>query len=441
VPPNLAGPSDKLFEEWNSHFPGSTKRENESVSDIVLRQSVSDNFDLLVKVKAFLKWEKDFKTTVLGASYTPPRLIQPFTALVRVATGLAICEIQEWFHKVLRADLCDSCDFGSLGNSRFCAGDNIDSLSAWFNQLSASCEMFGVNDMSCYDATFHEGCHDLMMEIYEIVGIGAHPWAQHFRPLQVNPIGRTRHGIEYRVPGTMRSGAADTCLANSVINILMHHFVIETLNPKVTRQEWLTTHTFFIAAMGDDSLLGRSKKVNVAGMDQLMLGLGFLPKLTWDVEKHDLVYLNMLPYPTDEGDKFGPLAGRLIARLGWSMEARPKPLPYLYGVFLAFRASCSHVPILRGFIEGVLAVLPKNANRGYQNTVAFDREFGHRAQFSDVSVPLTEQALEFSAARYGVTKQEISDLDNGIYAAIVGCDSASVVLSGTLLEHIVSTDI
>jgi len=424
-------PNRAKFEKWNRGYPEARKKENE-------KAWASIEFDVepvdRVLVKAFLKFEKDSKNGYDGVAYSCPRLIQPFEPIVRVLTGLMVMDVQEWFHEVIPL---------VLPGARFSAGDNSVDLSKWFAKMYGEQRDIAANDMTCYDACFHQGCHKLMLDIYRQLGCDDAEACMIARAGQVNPIGYTRHGLKYRVEGTMRSGAADTCLANSVVNIFMHYFALQELK--------LPFQKFSMAAMGDDTIVLSSN--DLTGMCDILMSLGFLPKFQRNLPLWNAVYLNMLPYPSSDGIRFAPLIGRLLARLGWSTTYHKKWREYQYGVYKAFQSCTNHVPILRVLVKGILSKLSSQYDRGYETSMEFVNEWRFKSvlsyNYEDRKYTMLEQepseivpeVWDFLSSRYGVPVAELQATEAWLETTIQKSESTALVLFHPVLERLCEVDL
>jgi len=412
------------FTEWNQKYPKQAQRKNETAFN---ENRVQDCEPDKVVTSAFLKSEKDSGVGFDGPEDKVPRLIQPFRDRVKVATACAFTQIQSFFHTVVSI---------IFPHSRFSAGDNAIALSDWWG-LTELYPVKGCNDFTNYDATFHLGCHKLVQKLYNQLGIANVKFAQYYRKQQESPTGYTRHGIRYHVAGTMRSGAADTCLSNSLISLLVHQFIVSVLGG--------SDNVFAMACMGDDTLLAKKPSLNCDCMDDYFVRLGFLPKLRWGLADYESVYLNMLPYPSSDGARFAPLIGRLLGRIGYSVEPRDNWATYVVGVAKAFLCSCNHVPILRKLFSGQCSsVVGKD---GYEKTADFRREWGDKGLFRvensslvlDQPSEATNSTFDFVANRYGLTVDQILEAEDFIERSVR--DGIPKVLFHPVLEKICEVDL
>lgn len=391
------------FPEWNKRYPKGVRKRHERAAQEFADRTLDNVAGLpkkKVSVGAFGKREKIKNVDENGYVDHIPRLIQPFDDHTKIATAYYYSQLQDHLHTLLKG-----WKGSETGSIRFVAGDNCDTLSAWFDEEYASKKIISTDDFSYYDTTFHSKAHQLIISLcskyFSLSG-----WPLLYRKLQVNPTLFTRHGVAAKIRATMRSGAADTCMSNSIIQLLVHTFAVHKLNPSVDLKEELA-----LAGLGDDNLMLTSDRVRLAGLGDILTALGLIPKLQVGVPLTKAVFLNMLPYPIAGGKhKFAPLIGRLISRLGWSCEPRPCWQPYLLAVAKAFKASCRHVPVLRAYVSAHEEALG-NFDRKYEESLAFKQEFGYKPIFSSVACEATAETYNFLRGRYGLSRNTFKGLE------------------------------
>jgi hypothetical protein len=387
--------SDERFIE-TGHFPKSTKVANYRASEW-LKRTPRNYRDAKKKAvfKAFLKHEKSDKPGVMGPDlHGRPRLIQGCSPEATVATGRWIKAFQEQIHHVLK------------GPMLFSAGCNAEDLSAWFAKHNEGKERWFEDDFTLYDSTFSLYCHDLVIWLYERCGMRKDPWAWILRNQQARAKGYSQYGWQYYVDGTMRSGVADTCLANSLINYFAHLYCIVRLNPLLTIQQIL--ERVAMAVMGDDIIMMTTASVTVEGSTEILRRLGFRSKLKQRDSPEQLIYLNMRPYPVKGGLRFAPLVGRLLARLGYAVQEQKDWQAYSRGVYEAFLASCAHVPVLaqyvRRMVESRSGGRPlKYDIRRYQK---LERQFEYNC-FSLQAAEATPETDAFICRTYDISLQHL----------------------------------
>jgi hypothetical protein len=349
--------------------------------------------------KSFVKDEKMAKCTLFGPEPdTRPRFIQGCTPQAAVSTGMWMCAFQEYLHSEW-----------STPWLKFAAGSNLDQISDWLNENFADKQYFYEDDFTLYDSTFSKSCHDLVMKIYEQAGLKDEAWAWAIRKAQVNSRGFTRQGHKYVVEGTMKSGVADTCLSNSIVNGLSHLYAIHKTTGLGLKQIF---SQISMTLMGDDNLIMTSLKLNVAAMSGVIRGLGLVPKLHQKQSVEDVVFLNNRPYPTPDGYQFAPRIGRLLQRLGWATDKKVSTA-YTHAVYKAFAKSCAHVPVLNKLISQVLAVT-KHFDHGLENSTSVKKELQYQLASSNRDLKVTSASYDFLSRVYGVSQVQVQQAENDL---------------------------
>jgi hypothetical protein len=391
LPTHVESMTDEEFIE-SGHFPKTTKVACYRAAEVLKHNPPSHSAAKVYSVfKAFLKHEKSDKPELNGPQrHGRPRLIQACSPYATLATGRWMKAFQREIHGVLK------------GNMLFSAGYNAEDLSKWFMTQMEGKERWYEDDFTLYDSTFSVYCHELVLWLYARCGMKTDLWAWLIRQHQPNAKGYSQYGWEYTVTGTMRSGVADTCLANSLLNYFAHLYCIVQLNPQLTLTQIMDRVS--MAVMGDDNIMMTTAGVVVQGSTEILKRLGFRSKLkerkTWE----DLIYLNMRPYPVEGGVRFAPLIGRLLARLGYAVEDQPHWPSYSRGVFEAFLNSCKHVPILGEYVTRMVALrsagkpLKFNSNR-YQR---LEKLYEYNC-FSTKAATPTVATWEYVQRIYGVS--------------------------------------
>jgi hypothetical protein len=242
LPTHVESLTDEEFIE-SGHFPKSTKVACYRAAEVLKHNPPSHSAAKIYSVfKAFLKHEKSDKPELNGPQrHGRPRLIQACSPYATLATGRWMKAFQREIHGVLK------------GNMLFSAGYNAEDLSKWFMKQMEGKERWYEDDFTLYDSTFSVYCHELVLWLYARCGMKTDLWAWLIRQHQPNAKGYSQYGWEYTVTGTMRSGVADTCLANSLLNYFAHLYCIVQLNPQLTLTQIMDRVS--MAVMGDDNIM------------------------------------------------------------------------------------------------------------------------------------------------------------------------------------------
>jgi len=287
----------------------------------------------------------------------------------------------------------------------FAAGKTVAQLSQWYTRHRTQRSSFWENDMTNYDSTITQEWQEFAMGLLFDAG-GA--LAQHFkgfkRAQSIDTAGRGAYGTKFRVKGTMKSGAADTCLTNSLINALTHWFCLHKLNPNLSQHQ--LENLVALAIMGDDMLLIAQEGVQVEGLDAMMAKLGFMPKLK-QAQWTGGCFLNMLPYPNGAGWSFAPRPGRILSRMGVSPYPVADPAAYVCAVGKGYSAQMGTVPVLGALARMLVRV---GVDRQYERSWSYRREHQHKME-SGGPVEFGPQAAEYIATLYGVSTDQLSELE------------------------------
>lgn len=431
---------------WASKFPAKLAAETLAAFE---DSEFMDPADFKVRTNGFKKGEKDVKVSAAGIDDITPRLIQAFTEreqqITRVRTAIVITQIHHWFKTAVET---------AYPNYKFSAGDNTLDLSSWYESRCDGTAQWGADDFTCYDSSMVREVHELVIDLYLSLGVGSDPWFEVLRRGQISPKGTTANGLCYFIDGTMRSGSADTCLANSIYNLLVHLFAFREIGGDLA--------DFVIAIMGDDVLMSTHFRGNLGDMVAIMEDLCLMPKTQWGLAPCERVYLNMIPYPCGctTGNsvalgtvRFAPLIGRIFARIGWSMERRDDILNYLHGIAVAFKAAVNHVPFLRVLFAWLNRVTVCK-DRHFESSQSFAKEFAHHSFLDFTSdeagklvwndIPpadLVEEVWSFCSQRYSLSADILKETEYWLERQLLASDSPSIVIYHPILEHLCSVDL
>jgi len=350
--------------------------------------------------KLFSKWEKAMKTSPVGPCLNnKPRAIQACGPAATVFTGTMFHPMQHYFHETWRGKF----------NICFAAGKSAEELSQWLDDHLEGKSSYWEDDFSLFDSTVSKDMQLVALRQYMKAKMHLNsPWGWAIRNAQIDASGFTRYGWKYSISGTVRSGVADTCLTNSILNAYVHLYGLHTLNPSFTFHELLSRVAMMI--MGDDNLLMVEDCIKVVGLEDEIRKLGFLPKLHRVRTPEELVFLNMRPYPMDDGrHRFGPKVGRILARLGTSTTDQKLHSAYLHGCFKAFQASTSHIPVLNDLVARAINPsdgLLRHFDRGLEHSLEMRRYLSYQAM-SKRAVPESKATVAFLLALYGITMAQL----------------------------------
>ena len=248
-----------------------------------------------------------------------------------------------------------------------------DAIGAYFDKIAGTFRHYCEDDFTLYDTTFHKEFHFLMCDIYKWMGMP--PQVLKVRRKQIVGYGRTVGGIRFQIQGTMKSGASDTCLANSVINLLTHVFILSQLNG--ISMESVEKEISMIV-MGDDNIFCLND-LEYDGLRQQMGRLGLLSKVE-EKDFQDLTFLNLTPFPTTYPRSWRAVLkpGRIMARIQVSETLVKSFRSYQSGVALGMLPMAKGVPILEDFLKKLISrderaapIIERFHRRHLQTSIAY----------------------------------------------------------------------
>lgn len=448
-----AGDLDPMFEDWNAHFPKAVRTANVKAWD-KLKKSTFD-VRLLKRwltIKLFLKLEKYDKALVgMTDPSLAPRCISSFRPEVNVATGPPIRQLQSYFHRAW-----GDYQFSGSGVRGVCfpAGMNAEQLGEYFSnalrKVGASGYTAWEDDFTLYDSTHSEHSHDFLCWLYDKSGAFANwPWFEAVRRAQGGRCrGKTRHGLVFTEVSTMKSGAADTCLGNTIINFVLHLFAIAKLNGGLSARAVLART--MMAVLGDDNVTFADPLLDLSGVPAVLNSLGFICKWKQRHNPSEVVFLNNQLFEHTPGKYIAvPNFFRLISKIGYAVESQPDPGAYVAGVAQAFSKSFSGITLCSTFIEHLKHVAGSRfslANLRPDGTKVnklrtFAREKIHKALeyqykiWANVELeptPLSDQSFR---DRWMITKQD----EEHLIKVLTSFDRVPCAISDPLLSALVGT--
>jgi hypothetical protein len=427
------------FHLWNSHFPPSRRRDHLMAYLKYRYASLSKReYKKLATINCFVKFEKLDRAVRLdeGLKLQPfyaPRAISCFNPFITAFTGPAVTVAQNYFHKYWD---------GVTHPIYFVAGSNAEDMSLVFTMLAKRGWKFFMTDCSIYDSTIGPDAHELTISQYQRMGFDDAVHFHEIRRVQVEMLkGFNRMGFGYTIEASMKSGAADTCLSNSITNAAVHFYAMCLINGTTVEKMWDHVVMF---VMGDDNLCCYDPSMSIKGLETVLEKLGLLPKLNVSDDPDEVIFLNMRPYPTHGGWKFGPRVGRILSRLGWATAMQVDHLAYQCAVGKGFYRSTHHIPILNEWIQKLI----DNAREGGDPTKRFvhDRglhlnpgfvqeHFQYKVLADQVSSP-DSSTYQFMSRVYQVSEGDIHEVASFIRSLPVG----PCLVSHPILNRIVCMD-
>lgn len=289
----------------------------------------------LTKRKSFIKVENDLYHTNRGSLHKAPRLIQGAQPGYIAFVGPMFMTIQAEIKRV----------WSKKFKVWFTSGAHAKELADY---ITEPCNFkWFENDVSAYDASIGKELCEL--ELFLARRMGATPIVLQLMRANIHTHGTTSHGIKYRCIGTRKSGDPFTSCYNSVLNGLMHLYVL--------------------SAGGNPSVLDGKVKMLVQGDDNIMrhcstlrpnwtvlLKLGFKCDNIYRRGPMDSEFCSSRLYPVEGGYCFGPKIGRLLNKL-LAFNNPPlgvHPHSVAKGVALGLVAVATYVPFLTTIVVRIL---------------------------------------------------------------------------------------
>jgi hypothetical protein len=421
------------FDAWlaKCNCRANTKRRIQDAKDTIGDQYLCKaEFDKQMRMDCFVKKDKYDKCGLFEVDPTfANRNISPFTPYVNSVTGPVIDAIQQYLHREWNDWIL------------FAAGCNTERLSDWVAESDHSWTML-ENDFSYYDSSISTHAQAVLIRLYSKTGILEHAPSFHRVKLaqSMKTSGRSRLGIKMIAKGTMKSGASDTCLGNSVLNVFAHLHCLAAINHCAVSQ----LHTKVrMAILGDDNIMFVHPSLTVVGLAEEIAKLGFTSKLKQVSKVTDLVFLNNRLYPTVDGLRFGPLLGRLLTRLGFTTKKMRDSAPYIEAISQGFAAPATYVPVLANYVARIHELTGRSCNAGVNKRrlkpgyATFRQIFPYKPYSPMTHETTREMRRHVMFEIYGITDTELGGLEtlmNQLPALVCS-------MSSPALERIIDRDV
>jgi hypothetical protein len=286
------------------------------------------------KRKSFVKVECNLYRSPRGKKDKAPRLIQG-------ATPEFVSTLGPWFaalqRKIKRDWNANNFITYTSGISNLKLGTKLVNFHG----------MLAEDDVSAWDSSVSKQLCDFELEMARDWFLAPKAVCELMKS-NISTHGVTQTGIKYRVPGTRKSGDPYTSLFNSVLNGLMHVWMIATHNG------WsfeTCEQRIVMYVQGDDNAM--SVRGEYPDVQARMLALGFDAKFIRRDHYTQLEFCSMRIQGVAEGYTFGPKIGRILSKIGYYINP---PLgisrqSLIKGTMLGLVNSCHHIPALMLFIQ------------------------------------------------------------------------------------------
>jgi hypothetical protein len=129
--------------------------------------------------------------------------------------------------------------------------------------------------------------------------------------------------------------------------------------------------------------------------------LGLRPKTAIRTERSRVTFCSGLFWPTMDGSVLGPMPGKLVSKLGWTITSPTDGRVFMRGVCLGLRDSVWHVPVAAHFVERTLELT--------EDVKAEPIAEAHKLLASRRHL-INDDTLVFLFERYGWTTTDIMEL-------------------------------
>lgn len=287
--------------------------------------------------KTFVKVENLLYETVAGIKDKTPRPIQG-------AQPQFICLVGPWI-----MSLQNSIKRDWNYNNFMCFTSGISTLKT--AKLATKFNMWMEDDVSEWDAST---CEELLkIEVWFYKKCGAPTGILQLLQTNVNTRGYTAHGLFYKRRGCRKSGDPYTSLGNSILNGLIHLFIFCEENNCTVNE---ARQRFTMLIQGDDNLMNMSGYERRINWKKRMLEFGYKAIAMYKHDRDKVEFCSMRLYAVKEGVVFGPMPGKVLAKLGVFCDPKMTENPYamLRGTAMGLIPGCYHIPPLRVVIDRIL---------------------------------------------------------------------------------------
>jgi hypothetical protein len=327
------------FDAWVERFPGGRRRELERAE---AEHVGPEHWDYVRKVfiKRELHWELDDPYGRSNQSERDPRPISSIGNKINVHLGPWMYAFSKW--------LTRRC--GVHKRLTYASGLTGEAVGEWFRywrQELSPC--IGVeNDFSRFDGTIQTPA--LLEEIAYYESCGVEGFARDALHAQLYTKAymmckRDDEALTYAVPGTRKSGDPNTSCGNTLLNMAFHVYLFKVLG--IPDDAWA------LIALGDDCLALVKKQyqsyVSITRIRAIANDFGLLAKPQLRIRLADAEFCSKLFWPVEDGVILGPKVGRLVSKIGWSVDCHPKVLQHYRGVILGLQTSMTFMPGLREY--------------------------------------------------------------------------------------------
>jgi hypothetical protein len=385
------------FDSWNQNFPVARQNAHRKAYSIFQLGPSAEQVRKDCVRKTFLKREKLIKHKFDDIDPFNPRLIQGVGDLANSLLGPWIYAFSHALRKSWNLD----------HSLTYAAGMNAEDLGEWATRTEVNALHHKyIIDMKHCDQSIGVEALVLEQSIYEM--FGCPHWAKLVLQAQLHPRGFTSHGHYYSIPGTRCSGDPNTSVGNTIIVGLVSWMVFSRLVLELYDvQLKFDVHVFMAIIMGDDITVALKFFIPSQRIEDLYREFGFEVKLRNEVDINLVTFCSGRFWDVSTVDKqkrvFGPLLGRVLSKLAYSVPPLDKPYEWLKGVLIGVKRDYNHIPILQHYVDHQLSLLDPLVP-GRVRKIQVDHRV-HTSMWHDA----TEATYRQLQSLYGITRKDVDE--------------------------------
>jgi len=358
----------------------------------------------MAALKQFVKREKQNKVVDDEIVEFTPRSIHGHSPAFNAALGPFMWQ----FSKELKSQ------WDGHSSICFASGMTGEDAGSWLQMHYRHGDTLIENDASTYDLTQGKFAHLNARRRFDEFGMANDEWASKAHSSSATHFGCSAHGIKFKFDFEVASGSQATTPENSLNNGSTMYAAM--------RVAGFPAGSFKIIVLGDDSLTVLDQAYPFGEEERLLVqsflsGCGLIPKVKFSTVLSQVEFCSGVFWPVDDNKKgrdvvvkgkfgptgyvLGPKPGKLLAKIGWSM--RDLTPPQVKAMFMGYKRSCLHVPVLRTYVTHCMKLLETVKCGKYQDPEDQYRIVGGVAHSAHVDT------YEFFEDRYGVTVKQMED--------------------------------
>lgn len=423
-PDNEIIPLEIDYTMWNSRYPCNQRQRHDKALASLPKNCIKPDFKF--NYEAFVKTEKQiWAQPGLDSVDKDPRMIQGCDDRYNVITGPPIFAIANKLKQIWNSEHCIF----------YPSGASAEDVGKWF----ALSELYYETDFSRFDSSIHKELLQFEIEVY--VRLGLPKDIAKIMNLNLNSSAYTKLGVKFDVIGTRRSGTQNTSCGNSLLNGLIHAFLInEASEDKTVYRDF----EYKMIVLGDDNLTcvnpgNLARCAARRAFDEVHtifadLGLNAVTNIRYYGEEYNVEFCSSRFWPMDGSFVLGSKLGRTLAKFGWFVNPpidNNEQRMLLYGTAMSRYYDMKYLPVLRVFSKKMIEFSSKFNGPNPKVNV-----FSHKITGS-LDHEINPQIYEYIQLNTGVTKEQLDDVER-LLEQVKGVPA---VISHPVLEVLIDADL